>query len=996
MGGSSSTTTGYTYQAAIMIGLCAGPVQGIGTVWNDKTRITLADLNLSASLGAPGQAAWGHLTTHHPDQAVPYSGLAHVDCPLFSLDSNAGIQNLSFEVMGKGQLEGHNDAQPDYILNDFLSQAGFPAANIGDFEASGYAAYCRAAGLFLSPALTEQAEASAFLKQIAQCTNSEFIWSQGKLTIIPYADAAITGNGVTFTPNITPIYDLTDDDFIVSDASEAPVNVSRITTADAYNHVQVEYVDRAQDYNVAIAEAKDQADIEAKGLRTQDPVKLHYICDAAVARAVAQLLLQRVLYIRNTYTFKLSWKYCLLEPLDLVTLTDTTLGLNLTPVKITQIDEDENGLLTVTAEEYPFGVNSHTIYPHQNPLGYLPNYQVAPGDANAPVIFECPYQLAPTGLEVWLATSGGTNWGGCEVWVSEDNVSYTLAGTLNGKSRHGFLSSALPSGSATDTTNTLAVDLTTSSGQLLSGTQQDAQSLNTLCYVDGELLAYETATLTASNTYNLTYLIRGAYGSTISAHASGSRFARLDGSIFTYPFRQDQIGKTIYIKLVSFNVYGGAQQDISTLSAHTYTITGAAVVAMPPADVAMFQVSANKSFVDLSWNANTDYDIAGYEIRLGSSWASGTVLVSNHKSSKFSWQPTQTGNLQFWLKALDSSGNYSVNAVTAILTINAATISNLSQQVIDNNVLLTWQNNQGTFAIDHVEIRRGLTFATAQVVGSLSGTFTTIFETASGTYKYWIAPKDISGLYGTEMGIYAVVNQPPDFVLQDQRSLALTGTFTSCIPENGNLLAPVNTTETFQGHFTAHSWTTPQNQIDAGYPVYTQPASATGRYVEIVDYGATIPNTRVSLALTKTAIVGDVTITPTLSTSLDGTTWTDYAGVYEVYAVNFRYVKIALAFATSNAGIVSITTSTLRLDVKLKTVQGMATVAATDSGGTVVDITGQFLDVHSINLTPQGTTSATALYDFVDAANPTQFKILLFNTSGTRINGTVSWTLRGV
>ena len=57
--------------------------------------------------------------------------------------------------------------------------------------------------------------------------------------------------------------------------------------------------------------------------------------------------------IRNTYKFKLGWRFSLLEPMDIVLLTDTALGLDEAAARIIQIDEDDNGELTVIAEEIP-------------------------------------------------------------------------------------------------------------------------------------------------------------------------------------------------------------------------------------------------------------------------------------------------------------------------------------------------------------------------------------------------------------------------------------------------------------------------------------------------------------------------------------------------------------------------------------------------------------------------------------------------------------------
>jgi hypothetical protein len=54
------------------------------------------------------------------------------------------------------------------------------------------------------------------------------------------------------------------------------------------------------------------------------------------------------------------------------------------------------------------------------------------------------------------------------------------------------------------------------------------------------------------------------------------------------------------------------------------------------------------------------------------------------------------------------------------------------------------------------------------------------------------------------------------------------------------------------------------------------------------------------------------------------------------------------------------------------------------------------VDVFSISVTPATTTAVIAVYDFVDVPNPTSFKVLLYNTSGTRVSGNFSWSVRGV
>ena len=82
-------------------------------------------------------------------------------------------------------------------------------------------------------------------------------------------------------------------------------------------------------------------------------MQAHEFTNPTTAAIAAQLLLQRRAYIRNSYKFKLGWRYALLEPMDIVLLTDAALGLSNKAVRISAIEEDDNGELTITADEIP-------------------------------------------------------------------------------------------------------------------------------------------------------------------------------------------------------------------------------------------------------------------------------------------------------------------------------------------------------------------------------------------------------------------------------------------------------------------------------------------------------------------------------------------------------------------------------------------------------------------------------------------------------------------
>jgi hypothetical protein len=230
----------------------------------------------------------------------------------------------------------------------------------------------------------------------------------------------------------------------------------------------------------------------------------------------------------------------------------------------------------------PIGAGTAAPYPKQASAGPPLDSLAAPGNTNPPIIFEPPPALSGGAAEVWVIATGGTDWGGAQLWISSDGNTYAFAGNIYRGGRQGVLTATLPSHADPDATDTLSVDLSMSQGQLLSGTLADADNFVTLSFCDGELLAYETATLTPAHQYDLTYLRRGVYGTAIGAHSAGGNFARFgpnDPSLFKYAYPQSFVGQTIHIKLPAFNIFGQALQSLAGLTADTYTLTGAGTIA---------------------------------------------------------------------------------------------------------------------------------------------------------------------------------------------------------------------------------------------------------------------------------------------------------------------------------------------------------------------------------------------------------------------------------
>ena len=638
-GVSTSQTISYIYYTSAAFGLCEGQVQGIGQVYRDKAVVAFSDAANGGSVtlfnGALGQSPWGYLSTYFPDNAIGYNKMAYVGMQAINLGNSANLPNFSFELSGK--LIGYGqDAFADKVIQDFLAQAKFPVSSI-DTSMTDFANYCRAVGFFISPFITDQRPAIDILNEWALSLNSEFVWSNGLLSIQPYGDTPVSANGASYTPVLTPAYNLNDADFIVS-GDEDPITVTRSDLADAYNQVPIEFMDRANQYNISTYTAEDAGHIDMYGVRTATTIPAHHFTLLSMATNSAQMAMWRGLYVTAgaQYKFKLPWNYILLDPMDYVAINDATLGLNNTLVRITDITEDEDGLLNFTCESVPGAIAGPPLYSAQTANRYSTNYNVDPGAINTPIFFEAPLALVQaSAVEIYIPISApNTAWGGCNVWVSNDGNTYGYLCQINGMSRQGVLTSTLPTytppvlgGNNIDQMNTLSVDMTESNGLFNNqAVNTDAVNLNTLCYVDGELIAFGNDVLTAANKYNLTYLNRGCYGTTILSHAAGSQFARIDNSVFIYDVDQSRIGQKIYFKFCSFNIYGGGLEQLGDVPAYNYTVTGSAL-STPLPNPTNLSVLYTGNIAQISWTGVQDirYPIY-YEIRNGSSFTNSQVV----------------------------------------------------------------------------------------------------------------------------------------------------------------------------------------------------------------------------------------------------------------------------------------------------------------------------------------------------------------------------------
>jgi predicted phage tail protein len=179
-----------------------------------------------------------------------------------------------------------------------------------------------------------------------------------------------------------------------------------------------------------------------------------------------------------------------------------------------------------------------------------------------------------------------------------------------------------------------------------------------------------------------------------------------------------------------------------------YSATSASVTSITPAvdnitgfTTSFFDTSATSATVTLSWaNVAPLYGLRGYQISYG---PTTVTTASNTITLPADW----TGDRAFTVKTVDQLGNISTGYTQNVTKLAPASPTNFRVQVIDNTVMLYWgQPTVTTLPISHYLLRRGTAWASADVdYGRKDGLFTTISETAGGTYTYWVATVDTDG-----------------------------------------------------------------------------------------------------------------------------------------------------------------------------------------------------------------------------------------------------------
>jgi len=175
-------------------------------------------------------------------------------------------------------------------------------------------------------------------------------------------------------------------------------------------------------------------------------------------------------------------------------------------------------------------------------------------------------------------------------------------------------------------------------------------------YVDHFVKSYAKAKIYISDDDGLSWRARG--------ETSGTNF-RIIGDIVDH--HSYKVRVTSLDSLNEESALGSAPES-------EITIVGKSA---PPSDVPSFLVNRNRDMLYFGWTPIPDVDVWGYELRRGLDWESAE-FISLQQGTHYLTKDVKRGiGQRYWIKAIDTSGNYSVNAKEAVVTITEIPFRNI-------------------------------------------------------------------------------------------------------------------------------------------------------------------------------------------------------------------------------------------------------------------------------------------------------------------------------
>lgn len=498
-GGGSITTTTYSYTVSFATAICAGPIKSVLRAWADGVEIKMhgADVPIDYTLylGDEVQQPDPFMVGIEGADNVPaYRGLAYIVVKDLDVGKFGNrIPSLTFEV------EFPEDGVEDIIRN-VTRAAGLPVEKI---HMEGIA-NMRVEGFTIAGDKTFRSQIEALQ------------------TVFPFDGFAYDGNIIFRKRGTGDVVTIDADDLGAQENESEESALTAVRTPDielpktvklAYISKDRSYQDGTASYTKAVAHGVNEVSLDTSlVLKDSDAVM------------VTEQRMKEYWASRTSFSFKLSTRYATVQA---GTLIDLPYNGRSVKAMVTNVSYGQPGLNEITA---------HLIH-GQTFAAVKRDLDTAGKELAPPTPTEVRMELIDTAQLPNMEGAGGVFiaaaskiYYGAHLYRSVDNgVSFSL---IKSDIRAGIIGdtvSALGVGTPYTWDNRSSVDVRLVSGTLESRQEIDVLNGANLCIIGEELVQYRSAVLIAENTYRLSGLLRGRFGTEhhIKGHIPGERFVRI-------------------------------------------------------------------------------------------------------------------------------------------------------------------------------------------------------------------------------------------------------------------------------------------------------------------------------------------------------------------------------------------------------------------------------------------------------------------------------------
>lgn len=480
--------------------------------------------------------------------------------------------------MGRVRLDAIDYTPPEIIKEIFCNNVigfGQPETLIDSTSYNAAVEFCEKNGILVSGIWANQTPRTEVFEQLVSVYGGWVAWTGTYLRF---------GN---LTEVVSPVRTIDNFRFRQEERDEQkpPFNVSRQAKQDTVNRVTVKYQDRRLAYRDNEVTLDDEVDQDDSGPRARI-VNTGLVMTKDTAYRMADRILFANLYARNVYDrVPVGWQDADILPGDVITLVDSFSQTN-NVVRVARREEVGRGKYDLTCvDELDYLATSKPNVEAPDPtLRGVPTNTDRPLDF---VMYELPPEFSPSGPRYFVGWAPGGATAAAGLYTSASTTGFRLQQSVAPYPDAGRTVTYLPPTAdvvlnARVLINARSSSLVGSSGYWFTGDLENYNALDratglSLLRIGSEMLSYEGATLIGNNVWQFDRLYRGVGGSPVSVHSAGDVFWAHNpadgGGLFVTPYGQEQIGTTIFYKVVPVG-FDGVEFDPSSVAYKSYTLRG--------------------------------------------------------------------------------------------------------------------------------------------------------------------------------------------------------------------------------------------------------------------------------------------------------------------------------------------------------------------------------------------------------------------------------------